>query len=171
MKKGGSSTRVDQPLLRDITPFWDDLELNANRGKETEYRFVSPRILAYVEFRAGVWRFSGAGPESAVVYSVRSTEAIVDPMYEGAVGWGGRGFTASAFIHMDGMVIDGSLRGGGGGFWEVDAKLSFRGGVLSTSRISDAEALWLFGRTYRSSAARPRKAIAPVVDRYDGRPT
>lgn len=83
----------------------------------------------------------------------------VDSVYEGAVGWGGRGLTASAFIHMDGMDFDGSLRGGRGGIsesWYIDEKVMCRdGGVLGTSWISDAE-LWFCSRTYKSSTARPR---------------
>lgn len=85
--------------------------------------------------------------------------AEVDSMYEDAVGWGGRGLMTSAFIHMDGMDFDGSLRGGGGGISEssyIDEKVACRGGVLETSWISDVEGLWFFRCTYKSSAARPR---------------
>lgn len=89
-------------------------------GSETEYRFVSPRSLLYVVLRVDVCLFN---PSLLLLLlgSSNRTDEVTDVVVCGGEGVGVGvvggmiceicGLTASAFIHMEGMLLDGSLGG------------------------------------------------------------
>ena len=124
---------------------------------------MSPRSLLYVVLRVEFWRFT-PGFSGTSIRSDDVVDICGDDVVDGA-SCGFCGLTASAFIHIDGILFDGSFGGGREGSvddWYIAAKFCAGAGVRETISISEAGGFRFFGWTYRSSAVRPWYTLAVV---------